>query len=49
VSGDLVRLVTSRGWALTELRQVGMSLEDVFLRVVAGEESPEPSAPVGAA
>jgi ABC-2 type transport system ATP-binding protein len=49
VSGDLVRLVTSRGWALTELRQVGMSLEEVFLRVVAGEESPEPSAPVGAA
>jgi ABC-2 type transport system ATP-binding protein len=49
VSGDLVRLVTSRGWALTELRQVGMSLEEVFLRVVAGEESPEPAAPVGAA
>src|SRR5712691_10145148 len=46
VSGELVKLVTSRGWELRELRQVGMSLEDVFLRVVAGEEAPEPSAPV---
>jgi gliding motility-associated transport system ATP-binding protein len=49
VSGDLVKLVMSRGWELRELRQVGMSLEDVFLRVVAGEETPEPSAPVEAA
>ena len=49
VSGELVKLVTSRGWELRELRQVGMSLEDVFLRVVAGEEAPEPSAPVEAA
>jgi ABC-2 type transport system ATP-binding protein len=46
VSGELVKLVTSRGWELRELRQVGASLEDVFLRVVAGEEAPEPSAPV---
>ena len=28
----------SRGWALQELHQVGMSLEEVFIRVVAGEE-----------
>jgi ABC-2 type transport system ATP-binding protein len=42
VRGDLVALVMSRGWALQELHQVGMSLEEVFIRVVAGEESQEP-------
>ena len=35
---DLGRLVLSRGWRLVELHQAGMSLEDVFIRVVAGEE-----------
>ena len=34
----LVRLVTGRGWELQELHQVGMSLEEVFIRVVAGEQ-----------
>ena len=38
VRGDLVRLVTSKNWALQELHQVGMSLEEVFIRVVAGEQ-----------
>jgi ABC-2 type transport system ATP-binding protein len=47
VSSDLVALVMARGWALKELHQVGMSLEEVFIRVVAGEEAPEP-APVEA-
>jgi ABC-2 type transport system ATP-binding protein len=37
--GELVALATSRGWGLQELHQVGMSLEEVFIRVVAGEES----------
>ncbi|HET8578845.1 MAG TPA: ATP-binding cassette domain-containing protein [Methylomirabilota bacterium] len=49
LTGELVKLVTSRGWDLRELRQVGMSLEDVFLRVVAGEETVEPTAPEEAA
>jgi ABC-2 type transport system ATP-binding protein len=49
VTAELIRLVTSRGWELRELRQVGMSLEDVFLRVVAGEEAAEPAAPAEAA
>jgi len=35
---DLGRLVVGKGWRLVELHQVGMSLEDVFIRVVAGEE-----------
>jgi hypothetical protein len=39
VRGDLVKLAASRGWELQELHQVGMSLEEVFIRVVAGEES----------
>jgi ABC-2 type transport system ATP-binding protein len=39
VRPDLVKLVTSRGWTLQELHQVGMSLEEVFIRVVAGEEA----------
>jgi ABC-2 type transport system ATP-binding protein len=44
VRPDLVRLVTSKGWMLQELHQVGMSLEEVFIRVVAGEEAVEPVA-----
>ena len=44
VRGELVRLVTGRGWHLQELHQVGMSLEEVFIRVVAGEEAPEAAA-----
>jgi ABC-2 type transport system ATP-binding protein len=40
VRRDLVALAMSRGWTLQELHQVGMSLEEVFIRVVAGEESP---------
>jgi len=46
VRPDLVRLVTGKGWALQELHQVGMSLEEVFIRVVAGEQaSPDAVAP----
>ncbi|OGK78173.1 MAG: MFS transporter [Candidatus Rokubacteria bacterium GWC2_70_16] len=48
VRGDLVRLVTSRGWPLLELHQVGMSLEEVFIRVVAGEEASGPAESVEA-
>ncbi len=46
VRPDLVRLISGRGWALQELHQVGMSLEEVFIRVVAGEqESPDAVGP----
>ena len=49
VRPELVRLVTGRGWTLQELHQVGMSLEEVFIRAVAGEqESPEPVPAEGA-
>jgi gliding motility-associated transport system ATP-binding protein len=43
VRADLVALVLSRGWSLLELHQVGMSLEEVFIRVVAGEEAHDPA------
>jgi len=38
VRGELTRLVTARGWELLELHKAGLSLEEVFMRVVAGEE-----------
>jgi hypothetical protein len=38
VRGDLTRLVAARGWELLELHTLGLSLEEVFIRVVAGEE-----------
>jgi ABC-2 type transport system ATP-binding protein len=38
---ELGRLVLVRGWRLIELHQAGLSLEDVFIRVVAGEEAAE--------
>ncbi|HUM16541.1 MAG TPA: ATP-binding cassette domain-containing protein [Candidatus Nitrosotalea sp.] len=40
VRPELVRLVTGKGWALQELHQVGMSLEEVFMHVIAGEQEP---------
>ena len=38
VRGELTRLIAARGWELLELHKVGLSLEEVFIRVVAGEE-----------
>jgi ABC-type multidrug transport system ATPase subunit len=43
VRPELVRLVTGRGWTLQELHQVGMSLEEVFIRAVAGEQAADES------
>lgn len=33
----IVQASVQNGWTLVELREVGMSLEDVFLKIVAGE------------
>ena len=38
VRRELVQLVTQQRWGLLELRALGLSLEDLFIRVVAGEE-----------
>ncbi|MGH7420718.1 MAG: hypothetical protein ACREI4_03735, partial [Candidatus Rokuibacteriota bacterium] len=45
VRPELVRLVAGKGWTLQELHQVGMSLEEVFMRAVAGEQEPEEPVP----
>jgi ABC-2 type transport system ATP-binding protein len=51
VRADVVQLVTGRGWKLLDLHQSGLSLEEVFIRVVAGEQATaeEREAVVGAA
>jgi gliding motility-associated transport system ATP-binding protein len=41
VRGEVVQLVSAHAWRLLELHQVGMSLEEVFIRVVAGEQHEE--------
>ncbi|MGH7315136.1 MAG: hypothetical protein ACREJS_02640, partial [Candidatus Rokuibacteriota bacterium] len=46
VRSELVRLVVGKGWMLQELHQVGMSLEEVFMRAVAGEQEPHEPVPV---
>ena len=45
-------LVVRRGWRLIEMRSVGMTLEQIFLKVVAGEiggkAAPVPAEPEAA-
>jgi len=38
IRGELFQLATQQRWPLLELRRVGMTLEEVFIRIVAGEE-----------
>src|SRR5437667_2956730 len=44
VRGEIFQLATQRRWSLLELRRVGMTLEEVFIRIVAGEETDEAEA-----
>jgi ABC-2 type transport system ATP-binding protein len=44
VRAEIFQLAAQQKWSLLGLRQVGMTLEEVFIRVVAGEES-EAAAP----
>jgi ABC-2 type transport system ATP-binding protein len=39
VRGEIFRLATARHWTVLELRRVGATLEEVFLRVVASDET----------
>ncbi|HEU4371392.1 MAG TPA: ATP-binding cassette domain-containing protein [Methylomirabilota bacterium] len=48
VRGEIFQLAAQQKWRLLELRQVGMTLEEVFIRIVAGEES-EGAAPAASA
>ena len=43
IRADLARTVVNAGWNLSELRSVGLSLEDIFLQLTTTEEhTPEP-------
>jgi len=48
VRGEIFQLAAQQKWVLLELKPVGMTLEEVFIRIVAGEES-EGAAPAAAA
>jgi ABC-2 type transport system ATP-binding protein len=39
VRAEIFQLAANQHWGLRELRRVGMTLEEVFMRVVAGEEA----------
>ena len=39
VRGEIFQLAAQQKWVLLELKPVGMTLEEVFIRIVAGEES----------
>ena len=43
VRSEIFQLAAQQKWDLRELRRVGMTLEEVFMRVVAGEETHEPT------
>jgi ABC-2 type transport system ATP-binding protein len=46
VRGEIFQLASQERWELRELRRAGMTLEEVFIRIVAGEEhASEPGAP----
>jgi hypothetical protein len=45
VRAEVFQLAAAKGWSLRELRRVGMTLEEVFLHVVAGEQSEAGGAP----
>jgi ABC-2 type transport system ATP-binding protein len=48
VRGEIFQLAAQQRWELRELRRAGMTLEEVFIRIVAGEET-EAEAPSPAA
>ncbi len=47
VRAEIFRLAAQGRWDLLELRRVGMTLEEVFMRIVAGEETDHGGAPEG--
>jgi ABC-2 type transport system ATP-binding protein len=44
VRGEIFQLAAQQRWGLLELRRVGTTLEEVFIRVVAGEQAGEEEA-----
>ncbi|HEV8617208.1 MAG TPA: ATP-binding cassette domain-containing protein [Methylomirabilota bacterium] len=49
VRAEIFQLAAQQKWELRELRRVGMTLEEVFIRIVAGEETEAAPAPAPAA
>src|SRR6058998_186698 len=49
VRAEIFQLAAQQRWDLLELRRVGMTLEEVFIRIVAGEESEESAVAAAAA
>jgi ABC-2 type transport system ATP-binding protein len=43
VRSEIFQMAAQQRWDLLELKRVGMTLEEVFIRIVAGEESEEAS------
>ena len=48
VRGEIFQLAAQQRWELRELRRAGMTLEEVFIRIVAGEEAAPEVPPVEA-
>jgi ABC-2 type transport system ATP-binding protein len=48
VRSEIFQLAAQQRWDLRELRRVGMTLEEVFMRVVAGEEHTSAEEPLAA-
>lgn len=44
VRADLASTLVSGGWGLLRLESIGMSLEEIFLRLTTTEEAAEPVA-----
>ena len=44
IRADLARTVVNSGWALNELRAVGLSLEEIFLQLTAAEQTDQKAA-----
>jgi ABC-2 type transport system ATP-binding protein len=48
VRGEIFQLAAQQRWELRELRRAGMTLEEVFIRIVAGEETAAETGPADA-
>ena len=48
IRAEVARSVVNAGWALNELRAVGLSLEDIFLQLTAAEQTEAQPVPEGA-
>ncbi len=44
IRGELARAVVTSGWGLHELRAVGLSLEEIFLKLTTSDKGAEPAA-----